>query len=332
LVYRGANGQTRDEMAALFGFEDPSVVDGLLAKLEAYSQRSIAQLANRLYVEKTVKLLETYVSSIGPENIVSVDFKHRLNEVTDEINKWVSGKTSGLIPHLIPDGLLNPSTIYIAVNAIYFKGDWRHQFPKEQTEDGIFHGSQGDETVPFMRLDDNRLRYKPVPELDGVLFSLPYVGDQFSMVIFLPDAHNGWEAAEQKLKQIYSMVSVFGMTKVVLKMPKWTMEATLNNLAGEHGILSRLGIPDAFSPTADFSNMTEDVSIVISNVVHKAKIIVDEEGTEAAAATAAVVVAESVVVEPPPIVITVDRPFVYFIIDVSDGTVLFQGTQTSIRE
>ena len=103
--------------------QDTSVVDGLLSKLETYFQGSIAQLANRVYLEQQLNVLETYLDSVGRENIVSVDFKNRFAEVTTEINGWVSEKTSGLIPKLLSPDSLQSDTVLVTINALYFKGD-----------------------------------------------------------------------------------------------------------------------------------------------------------------------------------------------------------------
>ena len=228
------------------------MVDGLLSKLETYFQGSIAQLANRVYLEQQLNVLETYLDSVGRENIVSVDFKNRFAEVTTEINGWASEKTSGLIPQLLSPDSLQSDTVLVAINALYFKGEWECKFPKHATQTDVFHGVDEDEDVPFMQLSNKRFPYTAVPELHGVLFALPYQGDQFSMVIFLPDEAAGWKEAEKELGRLYQMDSAMQRKKIqTLKMPKWEMEATLEKLTGEGGILGRLGMPTAFSDFAD---------------------------------------------------------------------------------
>jgi serpin B len=69
--------------------------------------------------------------------------------------------------------------------------------------------------------------------------------------------------------------------------------------------------------------MTGTRELFISEVVHKAFISVDEEGTEAAAATAVIM---PVLAAPSPAVeVTIDRPFIYMIRDLQTGTILFVG-------
>ena len=234
-------------------------------------------MANRIYVEQSVTLEDAYVSSIGSANVESVDFLRAFEDVRVRINAWVSQRTAGLIPDLIPRGVLSPDTVLVAVNALYFKGSWKTRFPVDGTIDDTFHAIGGDQTVPFMSLRDKRFRVKDVDALDAVLFALPYEGDAFTMYVLLPNKLDGWKTAERGLgKQISSLFgSGFVERKVdLLKMPKWEMEQTLEPL---NDMLMKLGLSTAFSSAADFSGITKDESLAISDVIHKAKIIVDEE-------------------------------------------------------
>ena len=94
------------------------------------------------------------------------------------------------------------------------------------------------------------------------------------------------------------------------------------------GTLAKMGMPQAFSPAADFSGMTGKRAFSISAAIHKAFIDVNEQGTEAAAATATVMVATAMRVprpEPPPVVFRADHPFLFMIRDVKTGGILFLG-------
>lgn len=118
------------------------------------------------------------------------------------------------------------------------------------------------------------------------------------------------------------IVEKLGNQSVSLKMPKFEYEAELN-LAK---LLAQMGMPIAFSAEANFSGMTGDRSLSISEVLHKAFVSVDEEGTEAAAATA-VIFKETAM--PEPVEMNVDSPFIFLIRDNDTGTVLFVGRLTN---
>ena len=70
--------------------------------------------------------------------------------------------------------------------------------------------------------------------------------------------------------------------------------------------------------------MTGKKDLFISDVIHKAFVAVDEEGTEAAAATA-VIMELAGAAQPPDNQFIVDRPFIFIIRDTVSGQVLFIG-------
>lgn len=107
---------------------------------------------------------------------------------------------------------------------------------------------------------------------------------------------------------------------VTLTLPKFNYESSFS-LADT---LSGMGMPDAMGGRADFSGIVGSRDLYISNVVHKAIVVVDERGTEAAAAAGMVVGLVSAPVEQP-VTLVVDRPFVFLIRDIKTGTVLFAG-------
>jgi len=87
--------------------------------------------------------------------------------------------------------------------------------------------------------------------------------------------------------------------------------------------LSAMGMPIAFSGDADFSGITGNRELWIADVIHKAFISLDEEGTEAAAATAVVMPRLSIPEEP--VEFNVDRPFIFLIRDIETEAILFVG-------
>jgi serpin B len=142
------------------------------------------------------------------------------------------------------------------------------------------------------------------------------------MVILLPEAGT-FETFEKGLQaqQVDAIIGDLQGIRVTLTMPRFEFDSEF----GLTDTLDWMGMPIAFSPDeADFSGMTGNRELFISDVIHKAFVAVDEAGTEAAAATAVVVGTTSIPVEPP-VQVTIDRPFIFLIRDVETGAILFVG-------
>jgi len=110
--------------------------------------------------------------------------------------------------------------------------------------------------------------------------------------------------------------------RVMVYFPKFTMETKYSLPA----TLSAMGMPTAFSPSADLSGMDGTRNLYIGDVIHQAFVDVNEEGTEAAAATAVVVQRAMVPMGQPPIpVFRADHPFLFLIQEDESGLILFIG-------
>lgn len=108
------------------------------------------------------------------------------------------------------------------------------------------------------------------------MLELPYVGDRFSMFIVLPNADDGYLQLENNLAEYRTRMftGLYPELFTKIQIPKWSLEQTLGDLKL---ILENLGMTAAFTDEADFSGITSAEELYISDVVHKAKITVDEE-------------------------------------------------------
>jgi serpin B len=151
---------------------------------------------------------------------------------------------------------------------------------------------------------------------------LTYDGGELSMVILLPASGNFGDFEEGlQAQQVSDIISGLQLTEVALTMPRFEFKSQFSL----KDTLTGMGMPDAFSPyNADFSGMTGNRELFISDVVHKAFVAVDEAGTEAAAATAVIVGTTSAPGEPT-VEVTLDRPFIFLIRDIETGAILFVG-------
>ena len=265
---------------------------------------------------------ENYGAGVTP-----LDFRGEPEKSRLRINEWVAGETEDRIRDLIPPEIFEREPPALAlVNAIYFNGRWTRNF-NELPGSMPFHLVDGDEVpVPMMKRK-SKSGYASGDGYQAVV--LDYSFSDMSMTILLPDAGNfeAFEASldDESLGRILEDVETRGVT---LTMPGFEFSSTFA-LADT---LSAMGMPDAFDGrSADFSGMdgrscaAGDIPcLVVSRVIHKAFVSVDEEGTEAAAATAMLV---SPVSAAPgePVEVTVDRPFIFLIRDDATGTILFMG-------
>jgi serpin B len=146
------------------------------------------------------------------------------------------------------------------------------------------------------------------------------------MVIILPNDIKNYEMTNKVYSDLDTRLT---HQKVNLDLPKFTFETPTFEL---DPYLKAMGLSAAFENYADFSGMRLEKDLKIGTALHKAKIIVNEEGTEAAAVTVIGMVKTTSMPSPitPILKITVDRPFYYFIKDNLTGTILFMGRMNMI--
>lgn len=249
-------------------------------------------------------------------------------ETTGLLSSPTSSTTTPSITQMLPfeddfsnPGGITPLTRLVLTNAIYFKAAWENQFVREATIDLPFYLlGGGSVTVPMMTQSES-LRYTEGDNYQAV--ELPYNGGELSMVILLP-TENEFTEFENSLNywQADRIIGSLKYKPVKLTMPKFEFESEFSLTQA----LSALGMAEAFSGGADFSGMTSNSDLFIGDVVHKAFVSVDENGTEAAAATAVMMPMSALDSKPEELVsVTVDRPFIFLIRDIKTGTILFIG-------
>jgi serpin B len=271
------------------------------------------------FTDEFLTLNETYYQA-KPNG---VDFIKATEQARQTINGWVEKQTEDKIKELLKPKVLTPDTKVVLTNAIYFKGDWVTKFDKKQTQDEPFLiAAKNKVNVPMMQRtgEFNYLREESLQVVE-----LPYAGKELSMVIFLPAKADGLAEFEQtltaeKFQQWLAKLRPFEGLPVALPRFKMTKEFQLEN------VLPNMGMSDAFNPqVADFSGISpvaKDKWWYISNVIHKAFVEVNEEGTEAAAATAVLVKPGSIAARPS---FRADRPFFFVIRDKRTESILFMG-------
>ena len=341
MTYAGAEGNTAQEMAEVFHFlkdEDQlhAGFNALAQYLEGLAELDIPEdqgdpfqlnIANSIWGQKDFYFEDDFLDTLALNygaGLRLLDYIQAPEESRQTINQWVSDQTQEKIQDLIPEGAITSDIRLVLSNAIYFKATWMEPFEESLTEEGLFHGLDGDEIdVPMMSLgSDASLPYYKGDGFQAV--ALPYVGGQVSMLVLIPDEGSFKDFEENfSSAELEQIISKLAYSPVQLRFPKFEFETEIS-LAKT---LAAMGMPEAFSGAADFSGMTGDKDLFISDVFHKAYIGVDEEGTEAAAATAVLMKLTSAPADP--IQLTVDRPFLFAIRDHQTNSILFMGRVVS---
>lgn len=331
MTYAGARGGTESEMAETLHFEQPQDIfhptfNALDSTLNAYGQGEDdfqLNVANAIWGQEGFEFLPEFLDLLAEQygaGLRTLDFAADPERAAQVINDWVSDQTEGKIEDLISPGLLNSAVRLVLTNAIYFNGDWALQFDEEFTQDEPFTLLDGSTvTVPMMSQTEPFL----YAERDGYqALTLPYQGAPVSMLFVLPAEGRFNEIEELFTAEFLDEITDDLATRPVeLSVPKFTFESEFNLSQ----TLGDMGMPSAFGGEADFSGMTGARDLFISDVVHKAFVAVDEEGTEAAAATAVIMAEMAVAPLEDIVVMKLDRPFLFLIRDDDTGTILFAG-------
>ena len=328
MVYNGADGVTKEEIAKVLQ------VEGIEAKKLNQANASLMNLFHRsskqvqLNVANSIWLNENYhfQTEFAQNNKDYYNAEIQEIDINDSgspkmINNWVKDKTNGKIGEIV-ESPLDPDLVTVLINAIYFKGDWKYEFDKSQTEDRPFYSADGTtKSIPLMTLHE-KLAYMENENLQAV--SLPYGEEnEMSMNVFLPKENISLEEFKNKLtyENWQKWTSEFQEREGTVLLPKFKLEYE----ASLKETLQKLGMTTAFTKGANFSKMIqEDDPLWISQVKQKTFIDVNEEGTEAAAATSVEMVTESFNMDGP-FQMEVNRPFIITIIENKSDNILFIG-------
>ena len=233
----------------------------------------------------------------------------------------MSDRTKGKIKDLISPGALGHDTRLVLTNAIYFKGDWARPFSPAVTRDAPWLLPDAEKTPPSVPMMHQTGSFGFFQDDSISALDLPYAGHELSMLVILPKDTSGLAEVEKGLdpKRVEEVVAGLAQREVAVALPKFRIEAKFE--LGD--TLGAMGMRLAFGPTADFSGIDGRRDFLISDVVHKAFVEVDEKGTEAAGATGIVMCATAVRADR--LVFNADHPFAFVIRDQKRGTVLFIG-------
>jgi serpin B len=332
MTYAGAAGDTGKQMSSALHFTLPQTqlhpaFNKLGLELASRGQNAKGtngksfslNISNALWSQNNYNILPAFLNILAQNYGAGVNLMDFINSPEDSrltINQWVSDQTNNRIKDLLPQGSIDTLTRFVLTNAIYFDAAWQNPFAKESTHNGTFNLLNSSiVNVPMM---NNEAAYNYIKGNGYQAIELPYSGNEIAMDIIMPDA--GKFATFESAMTADKITGIIGSLKssfMSLTMPKFSFDSSFSLKAA----LSALGMPVAFSDTADFSGMTGNQDLHIADVVHKAFVAVDEEGTEAAAATGVVMELAAA----PANTMTVNQPFIFLIRDIQTGAILFVG-------
>ncbi|XP_075545345.1 iripin-1-like isoform X1 [Dermacentor variabilis] len=329
MAYVGARGETQHDLHETLGYSSVGLTPDHVPSAHAQHTHLLRAPSNStLRVANAAVVQDGYVVTEEYLGLLRTSFGAEVNRagLNDEqsvrgINDWVKNKTEGKIEQLLSEPL-PPNTRLVLLNAIYFKGLWNTPFEVRGTSKAQFFNA-GTERVEVDTMHAQlNAGLAEDDETNADVLDLPYAGLDYSMTIVLPRVRNGVDALRQNLswpvfQRLLSKLNAHAVVEVAL--PKFKIEGSYKLKAP----LSALGASKAFDERlADFSGISGSRDLVVYEVVHKAVVEVNEEGSEAAAATGVITYTKSATFGIP---FVVDHPFLFFIRNRQTGDVLFAG-------
>jgi serpin B len=339
MLENGAAGPTEREIATTLHTSalSPAFQDAGWTTLAAqWAQAAAAgkitlQSANSLWTQNGLPLLAPFMSDLAryySTGVWQVDFEHDLGAATAAINAWTKRQTHGKITQLFQKGQLTSETVLVLANAIYLDAAWAQPFDPGRTFDGPFSLGSGRTTpAKFMSGEFDRSGASAAVSATYQAVQLPYTGGRFAALAIMPRT--------QPLPSFVDALTPSSLSGVVasldpaptieLTMPRFTIASTTNLTTP----LASLGMPGAFTPSADFSALSP-VATWLQSAAQRVYLSVGEKGTEAAAATG--ISAEASAGHLLEVTVRLDHPFLFLVRDTATGAVLFAAEVTNPAE
>ncbi|MDO4302730.1 MAG: serpin family protein [Bacillota bacterium] len=323
MVTDGAREETRTELLKVLGENYNSISGDVIATFPDKQETGQLLMANSVWFDKSTsgKISDEYVS--GLEQIYEAQIYARdlaTEDTQKEVNKWVSRNTNEMINEILEKPF--PDDVRMALfNAVYFEGRWEKPFSERRTQKGAFTLEDGTSVeTDMMKQQMVRYRYYDGEYFEGII--MPYEDSSYSFIVMLPKEG-------EKVRDMYEAFDMQMLGRVIdyaeyesinLQMPKFEISSEKDLIED----LQSMGVMLAFSDEADFSGITGNTGLQISQVTQKAVFAVDEEGTKAAAVTEAAA-AETAVFDEEAVEFDLNRPFLYMIVEKNSCVTLFIG-------
>ena len=314
MLAEGAEGQTRVEF-------DDALNNCMFRAIDLGGNDTVVvKSANSLWLDDNFSVRNRYVGLLQKDFDAFVDVLPFSDPATVKtINNWCSENTNGKIDNIIDK--LRPDMVMVLANALYFNAPWVKAFAPEATKEAVFHGLAGDTKVQMM---NTKSTFRYAEYMGCQMVELPYEGGRYAMYVVLPPRN--WDANSiipHIGESVYdAAMNMLSDREVVLRMPKVKLETSL--ILNE--AIQKMGVKSAFTSAADFKGISAMGPLVLDQVKQKCYIDIAEKGTEAAAVTVAQI--RLTAARPgaqTAAVMTVDRPYLFFIADHETSNIFFAG-------
>lgn len=324
MAYNGAESTTMDAFEQVLNYEGVSreevneITKELISVLITNVKGNLLEIANSMWYDEGFPVEQDFIdlnTNYYDAEVRELDFRNA--SAVETINDWVSSKTHGKIDEIIE--AIDPLTMMILINAIYFNCVWEVEFDKKDSYEGSFYTEKNSlyGQVEMMTMEST---FNAAFTEDFGAVELPYKNKKFSMFLFLPDQESSVDELIQHLDGDTWKGWLDEFTEredFTVTMPKFKFEYERSMKED----LMDMGLEIAFTGEADFSGISP-IPLLISDVIHKTYIDVNEEGTEAAAVTA---ITMGVTSAGPVNALYLDRPFLFAITENSSKSILFIG-------
>ncbi|XP_019385526.1 PREDICTED: serpin E3 isoform X1 [Crocodylus porosus] len=335
LLQFGAQGNTFAQLENALGFNihDERVQDFMRAVHEEMtntSQGTVVQLACALFIQASVHLSPFFIEHAtlwANSSLQQTNFSEP-NRTAAQISEWVSSNIGDEEADSISlERASSPLNQIAVVSTLYFKSMWQKKFFFTDTQPLAFTTAEGfilKVPTMYQTADVNYGQFHTASLEQFSVIELPYLGETVSMFVVLPsDRRTSLSHIESHLsaKTITLWANNLKRIKMDIFLPRFSIQSHFDL----KWILPMLGITDIFDPSeADFKGISEQGNLYISEAIHKAKIEIEEDGTNASGATAMVLLKRS---RTP--IFKADRPFIFFLRQANTGSVLFIGRITN---
>jgi serpin B len=274
--------------------------------------------SNRVWADPSLPPRPGYLDAVATgygAGLAQAPFLTSPARAASAVNGAISADTRGHIRQLVTPGMLS-DVGWTLTSALYLDARWAAPFLPVKTTTGPFTVAGG-ERVTASFLNGAAFRYAKAGGWTAV--ALPYRGGRLTMTALLPPPGSGSCAlpGAAGLAAVTAALRAGGTAAVSLPKVNLAVSGTTGDMTG---VLTRLGLGQAFTGAADFTGLSPDAG-PLGFVQQAATLQVGEKGTVGAAAAAAGVEPASAVFTP--VTVSFNRPYLLLVSAPATGEPLF---------